>query len=235
MNLNRSGLPAAVQRFLEASYPEDVPEPATLVTDATGRLRLGRWPRLPMRTRVSLIPGAHRVMDIAVRIGPVTLLHGLDAYVDGHGFTKAVGAADIGEEFDQGAFHALVLESLGLPHSWPRLRFAWESLDDDTAILRVPFKDGVETPTVRFDPTSGFPATFEVARHKGRGPKVDWRVDIEGWRRFGSVWEPEVLAVRWMDEPGPWFTLQTRQVVEDADVGDALERARVVLARTERG
>jgi hypothetical protein len=228
-------LPAPVRRFLEVTYPEDVPDPSTLVLDATGRLRFGRLPWLPMRTRVALAPGSDRVMDIRVRLGPVTILHGLDAFIDGRGFTKAVGAPVVGDEVDEGAFHTLVLESLALPHSWPRLGFEWDPVDADTATLQVPFKDGVQTATVRFDPETGVPSAFEIPRPKGLGsPRVDWRVNVDGWRRFGSIWEPERTTVRWMDEPGPWFEMRTRQVVPDVDVTDALARARHVLSSVER-
>lgn len=236
MTLDRTGLPAPVRRFLEVAYPEDVPEPTTLVLDATGWLRFGRLPRLPMRDRVSLVPGSDRVMDIWVRLGPVTILHGLDAYVDGRGFTKAVGAPVVGDEVDESAFHTLVLESLALPHSWSRLGFAWDPVDATTAILQVPLKDGVQTATVRFHAETGFPSAFQIPRHKGRGsPKVDWRVNVQGWRRFGSIWEPERFDVRWMDEPDPWFTMHIRQLVPVVDVTDALARARAVLDRADRG
>jgi hypothetical protein len=229
-------LPAPVRRFLEVTYPEIVPEPATLVVDAVGRLRFGRLPWLPTKTRVSLVPGSDRVMDIRVRLGPLTILHGLDAFIDGRGFTKAVGAPAVGHEVDEGAFHTLILESLGLPHSWPRMEFAWDPVDADTATLRVPFDEGVQTATVRFDPETGFPTAFEIPRPKGVGsPKVEWRVGLEGWRRFGSIWEPERTTAWWTDEPGPWFEIRTRQVRPDADVRDALARARQVLASTERG
>lgn len=236
MSMDRPDLPAPVRRLLEVAYLGDAPEPATLVVDATGRLRFGRLPWLPMGTRVSLIPGSDRVMEIRVRLGPVTILHGLDAFVDGRGFTKAVGAPVVGDEVDEGAFHTLILESLALPRSWSRLGFTWDPVHADTAILHVPFKEGVQTGTVRFDAATGFPSVFEIPRHKGVGsPKVDWRVDLVGWRRFGSTWAPERTAARWMDEPGPWFEIHTRQVVPDADVTHALARARHVLASAGRG
>ncbi|HEU4356328.1 MAG TPA: DUF6544 family protein [Actinomycetota bacterium] len=235
MSMDVSDLPTPVRRFLEITYPEDIPEPATLVVDATGRLRFGRLAWLPTRTRVSLVPGSDRVMDIRVRLGPVTILHGLDAFIDGRGFTKAVGAPAVGPEVDEGAFHTLILGSLGLPHSWPRLGFAWDPVDDDAAVLHVPFQQGVQTATLRFDRDTGVPSAFDIPRHKGVGsPKVDWRVELDGWRRFGSIWEPGRTTARWMDEPGPWFEIRTRQVQVDADVSDALARARHVLAGVRR-
>jgi hypothetical protein len=160
--MDASGLPAPVRRFLEVTYPDIVPEPATLAVDAVGRLRFGRLPWLPMQTRVSLVPGSDRVMDIRVRLGPITILHGLDAYVDERGFTKAIGAPVVGDEVDEGAFHTLILESLALPHSWSRLGFAWDPVDDHTATLQVPFEGGVQTAIVRFDPDTGFPSVFEI-------------------------------------------------------------------------
>lgn len=225
-----ASLPAPIRRMLEIAYPDGTPTPKTVVMRGSGRLRRKPLPWLPMKVRIFVRPGSDRVMDILVGMGPLTVMRGLDAYIDGRGFTKVAGSMDTGPEFDQGAFHTIVLETLIFPSSWSRLGITWEPIDEDSARLLAPFKDGTETATVRFDPATALPFAYEVPRHRGRGPKIGWRVEMHEWRRFGPVWEPGRITVRWTDEPKPWFTMRIRQVVLDADVSDALARARAALA-----
>lgn len=173
--LERSDLPLPVRRFLEAAYPEIRPGPKTIRLDARGTPRRRPLPALPFATRISVRPGRDRVMEIS--LGPVTLLRGLDAYLDGRGFTRVGRKLEAGPPFDQGAFHTLVLETLFVPSAWERLRLTWEAVDETVAHLLIPFRDGVERATVRFDPGAGLPTSYETRRHKGPGPG-----STGGWR-----------------------------------------------------
>lgn len=227
--LARAELPPPVRRFLEVAYPQVSPGPETILMDARGTLRRRPLPALPFSSRIFLRPGRDRVMEISLGLGPVTLLRGLDAYVDGRGFTRVGRTLQTGPPFDQGAFHTLVLETLLVPSAWERLRLTWEAVDEVTAAVLVPFGRGIERATVRFDPDGGFPASYQTQRHKGAGPRVEWRVEMSHWQRFGNLWEPGSIAVRWLDELRPWFRMRLLRVTLDADVSDALERARRAL------
>ena len=225
----RPHLPEPVRRFADLVHPGGAPENDTVLLEGHGRFRQRPLPWLPMRVRVHVVPGHARVMDILVTIGPLTLLRVLDAFVDGRGITKAIGSADVGPKIDQGAFHALVIETMLYPWAWSRLDARWEPHGETAARLLVPFAGGTEEATVSFDPESALPASYEVPRYKGTGPKVDWRVDLLEWRRFGPVWSPGRTIVTWADEPGPWFDMRVGRALVDVDVSDALNRARAAL------
>ncbi len=225
-----TSLPAPVVRYLEVAYPDGAPEVGSVVMEGSGRFRSRPLPWIPIRVRISLRPGIDRVSDMTVVLGPVTLMKVLDAYVDGRGITKFLNRADVGAEIDQGSLHPMLCEALMFPSGWSRIRgFTWEAADDATARLRVPFGDGTEIATVGFDRTSGFPSTYEVSRFKGTEAKVDWRLDMVDWRRFGPVVVPSRIVVSWADEPGPWLTVRFEKVTTGEDVSEALERARAAI------
>lgn len=225
----QSDLPAPVGRFAQITRPDPAHEAHTVLLEGRGRFRQRPLPWLPMRTRVHVVPGQARVMDILVAIGPLTLMRVLDAFVDGRGITKAVGSADVGPEIDQGAFHTLVIETMLRPWAWSRLDVRWESHDETTARLLVPFAGETEEATVRFDPTTALPASYQAPRYKGRGSRVDWRVDLREWRGSGPARTPGRTIVTWADEPGPWFDMRIERALVDVDVSDALDRARAAL------
>ena len=68
----------------------------------SGRFRQRPLPWLPFANTIWLRPGVDRVSDMFVRIGPITVMKVLDAYVDGRGITKFLSRADTGPRVDQG-------------------------------------------------------------------------------------------------------------------------------------
>jgi len=228
-------VPAPVARYLEVAHPDGPAEVETVVMEGSGRFRRRPLPWLPVRNTISLRPGLDRVSDMFVRIGPFTLLKVLDAYVDGHGITKVQRKADVGDRIDQGSVHPMLCESLMFPSSWSRMEsFAWEPVDATTARMLLPFHGGIEVATVGFDAATGFPVTYETPRYKSDGPKVDWRIDLLDWHRFGPAVVPRRIVVTWADEPGSWLELRFAQVSTGADIGEPLARARAAI-RAARG
>lgn len=227
------GLPTAVARYLAAAYAHEVPEVRSARIEGSGRFRERPLPWLPFANTIWLRPGRDRVSDMSVRLGPVTVMKVLDAYVDGRGITKFLNRADIGDNVDQGAMHPMLCDALMFPSCWSGMAgFAWEPVDADTARMSLPFRGGVETATIRFDPNTAFPETFETMRFKGaNGPKVPWRITMFGWCPFGAVVAPAKIIVRWADEPGPWLDLRYERVITGVDVDEALARARRAIAR----
>jgi hypothetical protein len=225
-------VPAPVGRYIETAYADGIPGVDTAAMEGSGRFRQRPLPWLPFANTIWLRPGVDRVSDMFVRIGPITVMKVLDAYVDGRGITKFLSRADMGPRVDQGAMHPMLCESLMFPSCWSRTPgFAWEPVDADTARVRMPFEAGFEVASVGFDPDTGFPATFETMRFKGKdGPKVRWRITMLGWRRFGEVTLPERMMVRWADEPGPWLKLRFERVTIGVDLDEPLTRARTAIA-----
>lgn len=223
--------PRPVARYLEIAYPDGVPEVDTVVMQCSGRFRRRPLPWIPMRDTISLRPGVDRVSDMTVVLGPLTVMEVLDAYVDGHGITRFLRTADVGNEIDQGSLHPMLCEALMFPSSWSRIAgLEWEPIDDRTARLLVPFRDGTEIATVGFDRATGFPSTYEVPRFKAKGAKVDWRIDMADWRPFGPATVPTRIVVTWADEPGPWLRMRIEQVTTGEDIEEPLARARAAIA-----
>ena len=225
-------VPAPVARYLQTGYPDGVPEVATAVMEGSGQFRERPLPRLPFANTIWLRPGMDRVSDMFIRLGPITVMKVLDAYVDGRGVTRFLNKADSGPRVDQGAMHAMLCEALMFPSCWSRMPgFVWEPVNANLARLRVSFGDGVEVATVGFDPATGFPAVFETLRFKGKdGPKVRWRIRMRDWRRFGAVTVPGRILVRWADEPGPWLKVWFQRVSAGVDLDEPLGRARRAIA-----
>ena len=224
--------PAPVSRYLETAYSDGVPEVGTVSMEGSGRFRERPLPWLPFANTIWLRPGADRVSDMVVRLGPITVMKVLDAYVDGRGITKFLHTADTGPRVDQGAMHPMLCESLMFPSCWSRTPgFAWEPVDGHTARLHIPFEAGSEVATVGFDTRTGFPTTFETMRYKGKdGPKVRWRITMHDWRQFGAVAIPERILVRWADERGPWLMMRFERVTLGVELDEPLTRARAAIA-----
>lgn len=228
-------LPAPVARYLQAAYPDGPPEVETVVMEGSGRFRRRPLPWIPIRDRISLRPGVNRVSDMTVVLGPFTLMKVLDAYVDGHGITRFLRTADVGDQIDQGSLHPLLCEALMFPSSWSRMPgFAWEGVDGTTARLRLPFQDGTEVATVGFDPSTGFPSAYETPRFKAKGAKAGWRINMLDWRRFGPVMVAGRIVVTWADEPGPWLTMRFTKVTTGEDIDEPIARARAAIEEARR-
>jgi hypothetical protein len=77
----------------------------------------------------------------------------------------------------------------------------WEAVDDDTALLVVPFGAEEERFVVRFDPVSGKVLTWDVMRYaNGESEKTLW---VNG---------------TWFEDGSPWFMIRKIDVVYNVDV-----------------
>ncbi len=134
-----AGLPAPVDRWYRAEFPQGLPVYDTVVMRGTGTMRIAGI-ALPFRHLVELRPGRgfYRKMDITWF--DIAFLHGLDTFVDGTGVMNTpVGRVD-GAKIDQGANVVNWLELLAVPGvlaETPGVR--WEPIDQTSARLVVPF------------------------------------------------------------------------------------------------
>lgn len=229
-------LPAPLARFLDVAYADGVPEIETAVLEGSGRFRRRPLPWIRFGNTISLRLGGDRVSDMFVRLGPITLFRVLDAFVDGHGITRFLNTADLGGEIDQGALHPMLVETLMFPSSWSRIPgLAWDGAEGSVARVSVPFAGGTEVATVGFDPRTGYPTSYEAPRFKAiGGPKVDWRVDMADWSRFGPVVACRRIVVTWADDPGPWLKMRFAKITTGEDVAGALARARAAISEARR-
>jgi hypothetical protein len=180
--------------------------------------------RLPVR-----FWSAHRVgwsarQRLAVTWYGLPVLRAVDDYVDGHGRMRIGRRAVTGPEIDQGENLFLWAELLLVPaFAAARQRVRWQSVDTDSALLRVPFGRGSDRLMVRFDPDTGLVSECRALRYRSvGGEKVGWYVWFERWTHGPGGWYPARISVRWADHRQPWFVLDVdgsaTNVAIDADL-----------------
>jgi hypothetical protein len=162
-----------------------------------------------------------------VRWFGLPLLRGVDDYVDGHGRMRIGRSTVAGPEIDQGENLFLWAELVLVPSvlaTRPGVR--WEPIDRDSARLRVPFGDGEDELTFRFDRDTGLVGHCEAMRYRSPGgPKVGWHICYEQWRSFPAGTYPTRITVRWADQLRPWFELDVDGVALNVPVSPDLASA----------
>jgi hypothetical protein len=184
-----AGLPAPVARFYRQTYGEQVPVIRSAVITGRGTLRLSGI-TLPMRFRFTHDAGRSYRHYIEATVFGLPLLKVNEYYVnDQERMVFPWGVQEGNPKLDQGGNLGMWAEMLRwLPASLltdPRVR--WEPVDDETALLVVPFKEQQERFVVRFDKMSGQIRYWEVMRYKdGSGEKTLW---VNGaWFDDGRAW-----------------------------------------------
>ena len=104
----------------------------------------------------------------------------------------------------------------------------WEGVDDETALLLVPFGDQEERFVARFDPATGMLRLLEAMRYRDEaGDKILWLAStVPGPTvRAGGATLDATGAAIWLDQGKPWATFVVEEIVYNADVSAYL-RAR---------
>lgn len=205
-----AGLPAPVERFYRQLYGERVPVIRSAVISGRGTMRLQPLFNLqfPVRFRFTHEAGANYRHYIEVTMFGLPILKVNEYYVDGKERQELPWAvAENNPKLDQGGNTGMWAEIIQwLPAALlttPQVR--WEPIDDDTALLVVPFGTDVERFVVRFDPISSKVQYWEVMRYlSGKGEKTLW---ING---------------TWFEEGSPWFLISEEDVIYNVDVDTSL-------------
>lgn len=218
-------LPAPVVRYHRALGHDGhrVPAVDTFVLWGRAWMRPAPLLRLPVR-----FWSAHRVgwngrQRLAVTWYGLPVLRAVDDYVDGHGRMRIGRRSVTGPEIDQGENLFLWAELLLVPAMAGRPGVRWQSVDADSALLRVPFGAGSDRLMVRFDPDTGLLSECRALRYRTPGePKVRWHIWYERWTHGPGGRYPGRICVRWADQPRPWFVLDVdgtaTNVAIDADL-----------------
>jgi hypothetical protein len=200
-----TGLPAPVERFYHQTYGESIPIIKSAVITGRGTIRpMKGGPTLPVRFRFTHEAGQNYRHYIEATFFGLPVLKVNEYYVNGQErMIMPWGIAENNPKLDQAGNLGLWAESIewlpALLLTDPRVR--WEPVDNDTALLVVPFGEGQERFVVRFDPTSGKVQYWEVMRYKnGADDKILW---ING---------------TWMDEGTPWAAFNAEEVVYNVPV-----------------
>ncbi len=198
----------------------------------TGHARIrpaGPW-HLPARTRFIHETGSSYRHYIEVTWFGLPIMSVDEGYVDGASFfsNALLGSEENEPKTNQGANLALWAEAISFPAilvTDPRVQ--WEPVDDDTALLRVPFEDETETLVVRFDPDTHLVTTMEVMRYHAANSasKTLWIPIAVSWGNGDSIFVGGEGAALWVDQNGPWAYFTMDEIIHNGDVS-AYIRAR---------
>jgi hypothetical protein len=205
-----NGLPGPVERFFRARFGDRIPLIHSAVISGRGTMRLPQLFNLtlPVRFRFIHEAGLNYRHYIEVTFFGLPLLKVNEYYVDGKERQELPWAvATDNPKLDQGGNLGMWAEVM----QWlPSVlvtdqRVRWEPLDDQSAILVVPFGDEEERFIVRFSERSGEITYWEVMRYAdGTGEKKLW---VNG---------------TWFDDGRPWFIFEESDVIYNVVVDTAL-------------
>jgi len=213
-------LPAPVKHFYQQLYDGKVPQIESAVITGLARLRVAGI-TFPGRFRFTHDAGKAYHHYLEATFFGLPLMKVNEHYLDGKSRLELPFMVTEGEpKVDQAANLGLWSESLWLPSIFiTDSRVQWEALDDDSAVLVVPFGQIRERLIVRFDPKSGLVCLLEGMRYKGTTDEMKtlWLNEALVW---GQVNDHKLAkaAIIWHDEGTPWAFFTPKEVVYNVDV-----------------
>lgn len=216
------GLPAPVDRFYRKVYGGSVPVITSAVLTGRARIRPNVPFWMPARYRFTHVAGRHYRHYIEACWFGIPVLTVNERYVDGTSLVEIpIIGTDSGPKVEWSASQGMWAESWQFPAIFvtdPRVE--WRPIDDDTALLVVPFKDTTQQFVVRFDPATGLVAWTETMRYQTSAStgKVLWMTHALEYGDLDGVLTNTVGSATWMDDGTPWAVFTLEDVRFNVDV-----------------
>ena len=218
------GLPAPVQRFYAKVYGSEMPVIESVIISGRAQIRPAGPFYMPSRFRFTHISGQSYRHYIEVTFFGIPVMRVNERYLNGETlFETPFGTTGDDPKSRQGANLGMWAETIWTPAVFltdPRVK--WDAIDDETALLTVPFEDGSERFVVRFDPQTDLITFFESMRYQNADStsKVLWVNETREWGDINGQLGLRVGAITWMDNGTPWAIFTVEDIQYNSDVNE---------------
>jgi hypothetical protein len=223
------GLPAPVERFYKTVYGDEIPVIESAVLK--GRAVIAPF-GVKMPARFVFVHEAgkgYRHYIEATWFG-IPIMKVNERYVDGQSlFELPVGDPIVNDaSTNQAANLAVWAEAAWFPSIWltdPRVR--WEPVDENTALMYVPFEDKEESFVMRFNPETGLLDSMEAMRYRDSGPqakKILWITRNVPSTKIEGTQLDTIGTATWLDQGIPWATFTLEEVNYNVDVSEFIRQ-----------
>ncbi|HEX2978952.1 MAG TPA: DUF6544 family protein [Anaerolineaceae bacterium] len=218
-----AGLPTPVERFYSIVYGEEVPVIKSVVIQGRGVLK--PFMNIPIPARFVFVHHAgkdYRHYFEATMFG-IPFFKVNEGYIDGASFFENPMVSIVDDANSNQAANLIVwAEAIWFPALWvtdPRAH--WEPVDENTALLYVPFEEGEENFLVRFNPETGLIDVMEAMRYRDPGegqPKILWIARNEPGRPLPGTKISSLGSAMWLDQGSPWAYFTLEEMVYNVDI-----------------